>query len=66
MLSCVPQLDALELLDIRFSDLVVREYAVRQIDQLPDHELAEVLLQLVQVLKYEPYHDSPLARMLLR
>jgi phosphatidylinositol-4,5-bisphosphate 3-kinase len=60
------QLDALELLDIRFSDLVVREYAVRQIDQLPDHELAEVLLQLVQVLKYESYHDSPLARMLLR
>lgn len=45
---------------------MVREFAVRQIDLLPDHELAEVLLQLVQVLKYEPYHDSPLARMLLR
>ena len=30
------------------------------------HRFAEYLLQLAQVLKYEPYHESPLARFLLR
>lgn len=59
-------LDALELLDIRYSDPVVREYALRLIDQFSDSTLQEFLLQLVQVLKYEAYHDSPLARLLLR
>jgi hypothetical protein len=59
-------LDALELLDIRYSDPVVREYALRLIDEFSDATLQEFLLQLVQVLKYEPYHDSPLARFLLR
>jgi hypothetical protein len=59
-------LDALELLDIRYSDPVVREYALRLIDEFPDSTLQEFLLQLVQVLKYEAYHDSPLARLLLR
>lgn len=58
--------DALGLLDIRYSDPVVREYAIRIIDTLPDSQFQEFLLQLVQVLKYEAFHDSPLARMLLR
>ena len=58
--------DAVELLDIRFSDPVVREYAVHQLDQLNDDHLKDLLLQLVQVLKYEPYHDSALMRFLLR
>jgi len=58
--------NVLELLDIRFCDPVVREYAVRQIDRMRDHELEEYMLQLVQVLKYECYDDSPLARMLIR
>ena len=41
---------ALELLDIRYSDPVVREWAVREIDTaMRDVELAEYLLQLVQV-----------------
>ena len=57
---------AIGLLDIRYSDPVVREYAVRIIDELDDSVLQEFMLQLVQVLKYEPYHDSPLARLLLR
>jgi len=60
------RVESLELLSVKHSDPVVREYAVRQLDKLPDAELAEFVLQLVQVLKCEPYHDSPLARMLLR
>jgi len=39
---------------------------VRQIDRMHDNELQEYLLQLVQAVKYEAYHDSPLLRMLLR
>lgn len=45
---------------------MVREFAVRQLDRLNDSSLAEVLLQLTQVMKYEAEHDSPLSRMLLR
>lgn len=59
-------IDALELLDSRFADTKVRQYAVSRLDTMPDYELANVLLQLVQVLKYEPYHYSSLARFLLR
>jgi phosphatidylinositol-4,5-bisphosphate 3-kinase len=33
--------------------------------KLTDDELPDYLLQLVQVLKYEPYHDSTLARFLV-
>jgi phosphatidylinositol-4,5-bisphosphate 3-kinase len=33
--------------------------------ELPDSDLKNYLLQLVQALKYEPYHDSPLARFLI-
>ena len=39
---------------------------MRQIDHMNDNELQEYLLQLVQAVKYEAYHDSPLLRMLLR
>lgn len=62
----ISPLDAIELLDIRYSDPVVREYALRLIDEFSDSTFQEFLLQLVQVLKYEAYHDSPLARLLLR
>jgi len=60
------EISMLSLLDVKFGDPVVREFAVRQLDRLNDFQLAEVFLQLTQVLKYEPEHDSPLARMLLR
>jgi len=43
----------------------MREYAVSRLEILGDDQLAELLLQLVQVLKYEPYHNSALARFLL-
>ena len=58
--------DALELLDIRFSDNIVREYAVEKLNDLNDVALSELLLQLTQVLKYESYHDSALLRFLLK
>eukprot|EP00761_Pharyngomonas_kirbyi_P004779 gb/GECH01004784.1/.p1 GENE.gb/GECH01004784.1/~~gb/GECH01004784.1/.p1 ORF type:complete len:1016 (+),score=219.63 gb/GECH01004784.1/:1-3048(+) len=56
---------AIELLDLRFADETVRNYAVSKLDDLKDHELAIFILQLVQTLKFEPYHDSALARFLL-
>ena len=57
---------ALELLDANFGDEHVRAYAVSRIELLSDSDLVDYLVQLVQVLKYEPYHDCALARMLLR
>ncbi|KAG5483263.1 hypothetical protein LSCM1_04804 [Leishmania martiniquensis] len=58
--------DALQLLDAQYADLAVREQAVEYIDEMSDYELRGCILQLVQVLKYEPYHYSALARFLLR
>ena len=60
------ELLALELLDSRYANAEVREYAITILDKLPDALLAECILQLVQVLKYEPYHYSALARFLLK
>jgi phosphatidylinositol-4,5-bisphosphate 3-kinase len=57
--------DALELLDYRFADLRVREYAIECLSRLTDEELAVYMLQLTQALKFESYHDSPLSRFLL-
>ena len=58
---------ALELLDARFADPLVREYAVHQLDnRMADSELQLYLLQLTQCLKFECYHDSALSRFLLR
>ena len=59
-------MDAIELLDILYSDSLIREYAVQRLEELDDNSLQTVMLQLVQVLKYEPYHDSALIRFLLR
>ena len=56
---------ALELLDAFFACREVREYAVRCLDQLSDKDLSDVILQLTQVIKYEPYHDSALARFVM-
>ena len=56
----------MQLLDSRFADRQVREYAVKCLEDFSDADLTTYLLQLVQVLKYEPYHDSALARFLVR
>jgi len=52
-------------LDSRFSNSFVRAHAVKCLSAASDSELRNFLLQLVHAVKYEPYHDSPLARFLL-
>ena len=59
-------LSALLLLDCKYADAVVREHAVTIIRRLPDDQLALYLLQLVQCLKYEHYHHSPLSALLVQ
>ncbi|EFC45331.1 predicted protein [Naegleria gruberi] len=61
----ISPLDALELLSYKFADSKVRQYAIERLDELDDAQLSDFLLQLVQSLKYEPYHDSSLSRFLL-
>jgi hypothetical protein len=70
MLKYWPLLDdpsmALELLKPRFRDKVIREYTIKNLERLPDSQLCDYLLQLVQALKHELHHDSLLARFLLQ
>ncbi|CDR06022.1 unnamed protein product [Oncorhynchus mykiss] len=40
--------------------------AVRKLETLGDDDVLRYLLQLVQAVKFEPYHDSALARFLLK
>ncbi|XP_055503911.1 phosphatidylinositol 4,5-bisphosphate 3-kinase catalytic subunit gamma isoform-like [Leucoraja erinacea] len=56
---------ALELLGADVADREVRKLAVRRLEGLDNDHLLRYLLQLVQVLKFEPYHDSSLARFLI-
>lgn len=56
----------LTLLDAKFQDVKIREYAVAQFDKLKDDELQLYLLQLVQQLKSENYHHSALSDFLIR
>lgn len=58
--------DALTLLDHTTPDPKVRALAVSLLEGLDDNELVLYLLQLTQVLKFEPFIDSALARFLLR
>ncbi|CAF96276.1 unnamed protein product, partial [Tetraodon nigroviridis] len=57
---------ALQLLDCHFSDAQVRSMAVRKLETLEDDDVLRYLLQLVQAVKFEPYHDSSLVRFLLK
>ncbi|XP_074594657.1 phosphatidylinositol 4,5-bisphosphate 3-kinase catalytic subunit alpha isoform-like [Brevipalpus obovatus] len=58
---------ALQLLDFEYADLEVRNFAIKWLDKkLSDELLSQYLLQLVQVIKYEPYYTSGLSRMLLK
>ncbi|XP_065129548.1 phosphatidylinositol 4,5-bisphosphate 3-kinase catalytic subunit gamma isoform [Paramisgurnus dabryanus] len=57
---------ALQLLDCHFSDENVRTMAVRKLETFGDHDVLRYLLQLVQAVKFEPYHDSALVRFLLK
>ncbi|KAM9855477.1 phosphatidylinositol 4,5-bisphosphate 3-kinase catalytic subunit gamma isoform [Aulostomus maculatus] len=57
---------ALELLSMDFADERVRSFAVQRLESLSNDDVLKYLLQLVQTLKVEPYHDSFLARYLIR
>ncbi|XP_015203454.2 phosphatidylinositol 4,5-bisphosphate 3-kinase catalytic subunit gamma isoform [Lepisosteus oculatus] len=57
---------ALELLSIKYADEEVRRMAIKKLERLTNNELLRYLLQLVQTLKVEPYHDSFLARFLIQ
>jgi phosphatidylinositol-4,5-bisphosphate 3-kinase len=56
---------ALELLGVSYADYVVRRYAVNALNKLSDEKVKLFLPQLIQCLKLEAYHDSPLSRWLL-
>ncbi|KAG9463955.1 hypothetical protein GDO78_020733, partial [Eleutherodactylus coqui] len=57
---------ALELLNSRFADQVVRAVAIEWIqDGMSDDELVDLLPQFVQAIKSEIYLNSPLVRLLL-
>ncbi|XP_054843825.1 phosphatidylinositol 4,5-bisphosphate 3-kinase catalytic subunit gamma isoform isoform X1 [Eublepharis macularius] len=56
----------MQLLDCNFSDENVRAMAVQKLEGLEDDAVLHYLLQLVQAVKFEPYHDSALARFLLK
>ncbi|XP_018534347.1 phosphatidylinositol 4,5-bisphosphate 3-kinase catalytic subunit gamma isoform [Lates calcarifer] len=57
---------ALELLSMDFADEMVRRLAVQRLESLSNDDVLRYLLQLVQTLKVEPYHDSFLARYLIQ
>jgi hypothetical protein len=53
---------ALQLLDQKYPDPRVRAYAVQLLGSLSDEELHSFLLQLVQLIKFEPFSDGALVR----
>jgi hypothetical protein len=53
------------LLDYSYPDEKVRRYSLEIVNEMKDNVLVDFILQLVQTLKYESYHDSSLARFLL-
>ncbi|XP_026010722.1 phosphatidylinositol 4,5-bisphosphate 3-kinase catalytic subunit gamma isoform isoform X2 [Astatotilapia calliptera] len=57
---------ALELLSMDFADEFIRRLAVKRLESLSNDDVLKYLLQLVQILKVEPYHDSFLARYLIQ
>eukprot|EP00823_Brevimastigomonas_motovehiculus_P006200 TRINITY_DN5029_c0_g1_i1.p1 TRINITY_DN5029_c0_g1~~TRINITY_DN5029_c0_g1_i1.p1 ORF type:complete len:1166 (+),score=333.41 TRINITY_DN5029_c0_g1_i1:89-3586(+) len=58
-------LASLELLDVRYPDYRIRKYAIEHLKRMGNNELSLYLLQMVQCLKYESYHDSCLSRFLM-
>ena len=56
---------ALELLGPKFPDRCVRELAVEHLRSIDDNDLKEYVLQLVQVVKHEPYHSSPVGKFVI-
>ena len=61
----IPPVSALELLGPNFADSQVRLFAIKCLNDLRDRELADYLLQLVQAIKCETYHNSALSKFLI-
>ncbi|XP_063786162.1 phosphatidylinositol 3-kinase C2 domain-containing subunit gamma [Pseudophryne corroboree] len=59
-------LEGLGLLNSCFPDVIIREAACRQIQQLSDDELLGFLPQLVQALKFDWHLDGALVKLLLQ
>jgi hypothetical protein len=57
---------ALELLTGKFLHEDIRKLAVRSLQESSYIEIQDYIIQLVQALKYEMYHDSHLAQYLLK
>eukprot|EP00462_Mataza_sp_D1_P020946 CAMPEP_0175147654 /NCGR_PEP_ID=MMETSP0087-20121206/16121_1 /TAXON_ID=136419 /ORGANISM="Unknown Unknown, Strain D1" /LENGTH=820 /DNA_ID=CAMNT_0016432885 /DNA_START=12 /DNA_END=2474 /DNA_ORIENTATION=+ len=57
--------DALQLLSKDFTNSVVRQYAVTQLEAADEEDLSSYLLQLVQALRYEEEYPSPLSKFLI-
>uniref|UniRef100_A0A182S9W3 Phosphatidylinositol 3-kinase catalytic subunit type 3 n=1 Tax=Anopheles maculatus TaxID=74869 RepID=A0A182S9W3_9DIPT len=57
--------DALELLTSTFRHPVVRWYAITRLNEASDEYLLLYLLQLVQALKYEPYDESSVRKIVI-
>jgi hypothetical protein len=55
----------LELLDAKYADCTIREYAINILRRLSDEQIKCYLLQMTQCLKFESYHNSPLSRFLI-
>ncbi|XP_052235355.1 phosphatidylinositol 4-phosphate 3-kinase C2 domain-containing subunit beta-like isoform X2 [Dreissena polymorpha] len=63
--SVLQPMQALELLLPQYPDVRVRAFAVDCLRKMPTDDLIDFIPQLIQALKYESYHSSPLARLLL-
>ncbi|KAL3995265.1 Phosphatidylinositol 3- and 4-kinase family protein [Acanthocheilonema viteae] len=58
---------ALMLLDFKYPDIRIREFAVDSLDNVLDNDRLQLyILPLLQVLKFEPYGSCALSRMLLK
>ncbi|XP_059175540.1 phosphatidylinositol 4-phosphate 3-kinase C2 domain-containing subunit beta-like [Physella acuta] len=58
-------MQAFELLLPQFPDLRVRQFAADCLNKIPSDDLIDFLPQMIQGLKFESYHNSPLAKLLL-
>jgi hypothetical protein len=57
---------AMELLTGKFLNETIRKFAVKCLQEASYIEVQDYIIQLVQALKYEMYHDSNLARFILK
>ncbi|XP_055899738.1 phosphatidylinositol 4-phosphate 3-kinase C2 domain-containing subunit beta-like isoform X1 [Biomphalaria glabrata] len=61
----LPPMQAFELLLPQYPDLKVRQFATDCLNKIPSDDLIDFLPQMIQGLKFESYHNSPLAKLLL-